>query len=176
MQLCESTRNTKMWALACLMATGLAMSACSSGDGGSGATAAPTTGQALVSLTDAAGDFLSYTVDVQSLTLARGDGTVVETLPVTTRVNFADYVEMTEFFTGATIPSGDYTAARMRLDYSTTDLQVEDASGNAVAVPLGNIHDVNGNLITTLDVEVKFDDRRSRYLPGSCYRASKAES
>ena len=133
MQLCESTRNTKMWALACLMATGLAMSACSSGDGGSGATAAPTTGQALVSLTDAAGDFLSYTVDVQSLTLARRDGTVVETLPVTTRVNFADYVEMTEFFTGATIPSGDYTAARMHLDYSTADLQVEDASGNAVA-------------------------------------------
>ena len=60
-----------------------------------------------MSLTDAAGDFLSYTVDVQSLTLARRDGTVVETLPVTTRVNFADYVEMTEFFTGATIPSGD---------------------------------------------------------------------
>ena len=31
-----------------------------------------TTGQALVSLTDAAGDFLSYSVDVQSLTLTNG--------------------------------------------------------------------------------------------------------
>ena len=51
MQLCESTRNTKMWALACLMATGLAMSACSSGGRPiRGHRLGPTTGQALVSL------------------------------------------------------------------------------------------------------------------------------
>jgi hypothetical protein len=144
------------------------MSGCSSGDGGSGATAAPTTGQALVSLTDAAGDFLSYTVDVQSLTLTKRDGTLVETLPLTTRVNFADYVEMTEFFTAATIPSGTYTSARMRLDYSEADLQVEDGNGNAVAVPVGNIRDANGSPITTLDAEVKFDDRRSLVIvPGT---------
>ena len=151
---------------ACVMAAGLAGAGCSSGGSGSDAANA-TTGQALVSLTDAAGDFLSYTVDVQSLTLTKQNGSVVETLPLTTRVNFADYVEMTEFFTAATIPSGTYTSARMRLDFSAADLQVEDASGNAVSIPVGNIRDGNGNPISTLEVEVKFDDRLALFIaPG----------
>ena len=104
-----SANDWKRWmkrcVWACVMTAGLAVAGCSSGGSGSDAANA-TTGQALVSLTDAAGDFLSYTVDVQSLTLTKLNGAVVETLPLTTRVNFADYVEMTEFFTAATIPSG----------------------------------------------------------------------
>ena len=153
--------NGCVWA--CVVTAGIVVAGCSGGGSGSDAT----TGQALVSLTDAAGDFLSYTVDVQSLTLTKLNGSVVETLPLTTRVNFADYVEMTEFFTAATIPSGTYTSARMRLDFSAADLQVEDAGGNAVSVPVGNIRDGNGTPITTLDVEVKFDDRRNLFIaPG----------
>jgi hypothetical protein len=165
-----SVNDWKRWmkgcVWACVMTAGLAVAGCSSGGNGSD-TASVTTGQALVSLTDAAGDFLSYTVDVQSLTLTKLNGSVVETLPLTTRVNFADYVEMTEFFTAATIPSGTYTSARMRLDFSAADLQVEDANGNAVSVPVENIRDGNGTPITTLDVEVKFDDRRTLFIaPG----------
>lgn len=168
MRLSQLQQCMKQWAWVCAMVTAFTMGGCSGGgDGGSGATATPTTGQALVSLTDAAGDFLSYTVDVQSLTLTKQDGTLVETLPLATRVDFADYVEMTEFFTAATIPSGTYTSARMRLDYSTADIHVEDASGNAVAVPSGNIRDANGNPISTLDMEVQFDDRRTLLIaPG----------
>jgi hypothetical protein len=157
-----------MWA--CAMTVALTVAGCSGGgDTGSGnsSTASATNGQALVSMTDAAGDFLSYAVDVQSLTLTKQDGTVVETLPLTTRVNFADYVEMTEFFTAATIPSGTYISARMRLDFSAADLQVEDANDNAVAVPVSNIRDANGNPISTLDVDVKFDNRRALFIaPG----------
>jgi len=150
----------------CVVTAGIAVTGCSGGGGGSD-TPTATTGQAVVSMTDAAGDFLSYTVDVQSLTLTKQNGSVVETLPLTTRVNFADYVEMTEFFTAATIPSGTYTSARMRLDFSSADIQVEDANGNAVPVPAGNIRDGNGTPITTLDVEVKFDDRRTLFIaPG----------
>lgn len=166
MSINEWTRWIRRGAWACVMMAELIAAGCSGGGSGTG-TATATTGQALVSLTDAAGDFLSYTVDVQSLTLTKRDGAVVETLPLTTRVNFADYVEMTEFFTAATIPSGVYTSARMRLNFSAADLQVEDASGNAVAVPVGNIRDSNGNAISTLDVEVKFDDRRTLVIaPG----------
>jgi uncharacterized protein DUF4382 len=151
----------------CVMTAGIAVAGCSGGGGGGSDTPTATTGQAVVSMTDAAGDFLSYTVDVQSLTLTKQNGSVVETLPLTTRVNFADYVEMTEFFTAATIPSGTYTSARMRLDFSSADIQVEDANGNAVSVPAGNIRDGNGTPITTLDVEVKFDDRRTLFIaPG----------
>ena len=160
-------RGMRRWAWACVMLAGLTAAGCSGGgDGGSGMASA-TSGQAMVSLTDAAGDFLSYTVDVQSLTLTRRDGTVVETLPLTTRVNFSDYVEMTEFFTAATIPSGTYTSARMRLDFSAADLQVEDATGNAVSVPVANILDAHGAPISTLDVEVIFDNRRALVIaPG----------
>ncbi|HJT19957.1 MAG TPA: hypothetical protein VJ746_05780 [Nitrospira sp.] len=147
---------------AMIVVFGFLMAGCSSsGDSGNASSSSSTAGQALVSVTDAAGDFISYTVDVQSLTLTKLDGAVVETLPLTTRVNFADYVEMTEFFTAATIPSGTYISARMRLDFSNADLEVEDNSGNAVAVPVGNIRDGNGNPLSTLDVEVKFDNRRT---------------
>ena len=159
-----------MWAWAWAITAALTLAGCSGGgDSGSGTSspASATNGQALVSMTDAAGDFLSYTVDVQSLTLTRRDGTVIETLPLTTRVNFADYVAMTEFFTAATIPSGTYTSARMRLDFSAADLEVEDATGNAVPIPVANIRDVQGNPITTLDVAVTFDNRRALVIaPG----------
>ena len=46
-------------------------------------------GGAQLSLTDAQGDFLTYTVDVASLKLNRIDGTTVETIPMSTKVDFA---------------------------------------------------------------------------------------
>ncbi|HTL62106.1 MAG TPA: hypothetical protein VL261_10710 [Nitrospira sp.] len=161
---CGISTSLRGWLFA-VLATVIFAACSGGGTGGSGAPAAQ--GQALVSVTDAPGDFLSYTMNVQSLTLTRQDGTVVETLPLTTRINFADYVELTEFFTAATIPSGTYIAAQMRLDFSTADINVEDANGNAVPVPVANIRDAKGNPITTLDVAVRFDDRRSVFIaPG----------
>lgn len=161
----DCTRRTTMALWAFVIPLACALASCSSG--GDSGTANTANGQAMISMTDAGGDFLSYTVDVESLTLTKQNGAVIETLPLTTRVNFADYVEMTEFFTAATIPSGTYTSARMRLNFSAADVQVEDASGNAVAVPAGNIRDGNGNPLSTLDVEVKFDDRRTLFIaPG----------
>ena len=99
----------------------LALSACG---GGSGATqqvpnvgcSAATCGTVLVGITDADGDFLSYSVDVVSLTLERSNGAIVETLPVRQRVDFAELVDLTELVTAATIPNGDYVGASIRLD------------------------------------------------------------
>jgi hypothetical protein len=51
----------------------------------------------VIALTDAEGDFASYTVDVLSLTLTTANGAVVETLPLSTRVDFARYTDLTEF-------------------------------------------------------------------------------
>ena len=132
---------TSLWALAL---SGCGGSAGSSGNGG----------QVLVGLSDAAGDFLSYTVDVVSLTLTKADGTVVSTLPLKTRVDFTQVADVTEFFTGATIPAGRYTSIGMRLDYSNADIEVDDGNGNAVPA---TVKDHNGNPITTLDVAVKLD-------------------
>jgi len=93
------------------------------------------TGVVNIMLTDAEGDFTTYTVDVLSLTLTRADGTHVETLPITTRVDFARYTDMTEFLTAASVPKGVYKHATLTLDYSNADIQVEDANGVATPVP-----------------------------------------
>ena len=82
--------------LVVLILAGLALSACGGG-GGSGTGDVSDSGEVIVALTDAEGDFASYTVDVLSLTLTTANGAVVETLPLSTRVDFARYTDLTEF-------------------------------------------------------------------------------
>ena len=118
------------------------------------------TGSVQIGLTDAPGDFLSYTVDVASLTLTKADGTVVETLPQRMRVDLAQLADLTEFVTAATIPSGTYVGATLNLDYASADLEVDDGSGVAVPVPLANIRDAQGNPVTAMTVNVKLDNAR----------------
>ena len=144
----------------------LSLVGCGGGSGGSssGGGGQTTSGEVVIGITDAEGDFVSYSVDIVSITLTKASGAVVETLPLTTRVDFAQYTEMTEFVTAATIPSGVYTGARIRLDYTNADIRVEDASGQAVAAA---VKDQNGQPITTMELTVKLDDRASLLIvPG----------
>jgi len=92
----------------------LTLAACGGGGGGGPVSQVPaptqgcsaaTCGTLFVGLTDADGDFLSYSVDVVSLTLERANGDTVETLPVRQRVDFAELVDLTEFVTAATVPN-----------------------------------------------------------------------
>jgi len=108
-----------------------------------------------VAMTDADGDFLSYTVDVVSLKLKRPNGTVVETLPATTRIDFAQYVDLTELLTVGTIPNGAYFAATLRLDYGNADITVEK-DGIPVAA---QAVDASGNPLGVVDVSVTLDNR-----------------
>jgi hypothetical protein len=137
----------------------MAMTLLSACGGGGNNTGQQDNGQVLVSLTDAEGDFVTYTVDVLSIRLTRQDGTEVEILPVNTRVDFANYSEMTEFLTAASIPRGVYVKGSVILDYSNADIQVEDADGSAV--PVSQIQDSNGDPITTLEVSINLKDRGS---------------
>jgi len=122
-------------------------------------------GELVIGLTDAEGDFATYTVDVVSLKLTKANGAVVDTLPLTTRVDFAQYTEMTEFLTAASITSGTYVKASMVLDYSNADIQVEDADGNAV--PVTSIVDADGNAVTQLEVAVQLEGRNKlTIVPG----------
>jgi hypothetical protein len=114
-------------------------------------------GQVVIGLTDEEGDFINYTVDVLYLTLTKASGVVVDTLPLSTRVDFAQYTEMTEFLTAATIPSGIYTQATLMLDFQAAEIWVEDANGEAVEVE--SILDVDGDPITTLEVSVRLEGR-----------------
>jgi hypothetical protein len=89
-------------------------------------------GSVLVALTDADGDFLNYTVDVVSLKLETANGRIIETLPNSTRVNFTDYVDLTELVSIANVPPAIYVAGTIKLDYSDAEIFVE-ADGDAKA-------------------------------------------
>lgn len=133
------------------------LAGCGGGGGGSD-TSGTGDGQVVIGLTDAEGDFLSYRVDVLSLTLTRADGTVVEALPVKTTVDFAQYTELTEFLTVATVPRGVYKSAKLRLDYGTASVFVEKNGQPAQAT----VQDMSGQPLTgILEVAVQFDDNRA---------------
>ena len=112
-------------------------------------------GTVYIGMTDADGDFLSYTVDVVSLKLKRANGATVETLPATTRIDFAQYVDLTEFFTAATVPNGAYVAATLSLDYTNADISVEKNGAPVAASAV----DAAGNALGLVDVNVTLDNR-----------------
>jgi hypothetical protein len=147
--------------------SGILLTGCGGGGGSgdSGTGGANASGQVVVGLTDAQGDFITYSVDVVALSLRKQDGATVEVLPIKTRIDFAQYVELTEFVTAATIPAGRYTQASIVLDYQNADIRVEDANGNAVQV--GTIQDQNGAPVSTLQVSVHLEDRNALFIaPG----------
>ena len=124
-------------------------------------------GELSIALTDAEGDFVSYSVDVVSLSLTRANGTVVQALPVKTRVDFAQYTDMTEFLTIATIPSGVYVKGELVLDYSSAEILVENAAGIPVAVDRDNIKDNDGNPVNLMSMSVKLEGKTHlTILPG----------
>jgi hypothetical protein len=139
---------------ALLLFTGAFLAACGSG-GGSDSTSSAS-GVVYVGLTDADGDFITYSVDVTALTLTRADGAVVDALPVKTRVDFAQYTDMTEFLNAATVPSGVYTRVDMTLDYTSADIRVASGSNALLVSP----KDTSGNPITTMTLQVKLDGNK----------------
>lgn len=133
------------------------MSACGGG-GSTSDTGNSATGTVAIGLTDAPGDFVSYTVDVLSIKLKHANGTEVETLPLNTTVDFAQYIDLTELLAVATLPQGRYVEASMILDYSNANILVENADG--AAVPVTAINDQNGNPVTTLEMRVQLTGNR----------------
>jgi hypothetical protein len=122
-------------------------------------------GKIIIGLTDTEGDFVRYMVEVLSLSLTKADGSVVETLPLSTKVDFAQYTEMTEFLTAASIPSGFYIKATLTLDYENADIWIENDIGEAERIH--TILDVDGNAITTLEASVHLEDSSSLLIaPG----------
>ncbi len=142
------------WALAAVLAA--LLPGCGGGGGESGSVAAPaataTTGQLTIGVRDAADDFLNYTVDVTSLRLERANGAVVETVPLTTRIDFAALVDLTEFLTIATVPTGAYSRVVVGLDFTNAQIVAQDANGAAVpVVAVGT----DGRPLTTLAVAIE---------------------
>ena len=154
----------------------LALAAC--GDGGgviitppdddddppAGDCTATTCGDVQIALTDADGDFLSYTVDVVSIRLEKANGDDVQALPNRQRVDFVELVDVAEFVTTATIPNGTYERVVMRLDFSDAAVSVEVDGVPAAA----QVVDSNADAVGVVDVELELDDaNRVVIAPGT---------
>ena len=156
------TRTSVSQALAgmCLLTLILFASACGGGGGGGSSAAAPAatteseeplTGELIVGITDAEGDFVSYIVDVVSLTLHRANGDTVETLPFATEIDFTELTEVTELLTVASVPEGNYESVVVRLDFTDSDIFVQDDLGDSVEVVAV---DSQGNALAETDVRL----------------------
>ncbi|MDB6082649.1 MAG: hypothetical protein JWN43_530 [Gammaproteobacteria bacterium] len=81
-------------------------------------------GVAWVTLTDDPGDFTSYIVNVDSITLTRSDGAVVTALATIETVDFTKLGNISELWGTATIPTGTYVSATITLDYTNAFVSV----------------------------------------------------
>jgi hypothetical protein len=110
----------------------------------------------VMTVTDAAGDFLAYQVNLVSLQLQKADGTLVETLPATTAVDFVQLINLSEILSARQIPPGDYVAAQVTVDFTNASIMVDDGTGTGVAVkPV----DSTGAALGQLPLMVQLDNK-----------------
>ena len=110
-------------------------------------------GVAWVTLTDEPGDFASYIVNVDSVTLTRSDGASVTALATVETVDFTKLGNIAELWGTATIPVGTYTAASIVLDYTSAvvSVMVNGLPQKATVV------DSAGKAVTTQTINVNLD-------------------
>lgn len=134
--------------------------ACSSlfacgGGSGDNTVANPAQPESLSSLTlaitDAEGDFLQYEVDVKSIRLTSAKGDVVDALPASTRIDFAQYTDVSELVGITNVPSGYYRSAVAVVDFSAATIVAQDDMGNAIAA---TAVDASGNPLGEVNVEI----------------------
>lgn len=151
--------------LAALVALGVAFaSGCSGGGGGATPAQSAGDGELTIALTDAEGDFAAYSVDVTGLRLQRSNGDVVEALPLATRVNFAELVDLSELLTTATVPSGSYRSVVVSLDFTHAEIVIQNG---ADLIPVDRVVDAEGNDVGALNVTLLFGEGDAiAILPG----------
>src|SRR5438105_2820364 len=117
------------------------VSGCGGGSGSPMSSMAPASGVAMVTLTDAPGDFLSYKLAVVSLKLTRADGTAVETLPAPSKVDFAQLADLSEVISARQVSAGTYTGVSMTVGFGGATIVIDNGAGG-LTVRAANI--VNG--------------------------------
>lgn len=132
---------------------------CSGGGGSSSTSPQPQpqsdTGTLLISLTDADGDFVGYTVDVLSVTLQRRGGGTVEVLPASTRIDFAQLTDLSDLLAVATLAPGDIVGGKIRLDYSNAEVMI--LSGGQVV--RAKVVDANGAPLGVKELDIQLPER-----------------
>ena len=110
-------------------------------------------GTAVISVQDTSGTFLSYQVGIDSITLTRNDGIVVEPLASPQTVDFTRITDIAELLGSPAVPIGTYLSASITLDYTTANIWV-DEGGQAVQLePVA----ADGTVMTAAVITVTFD-------------------
>ena len=132
----------------------LILASCSGGGSNSNGTLPiVTTGSIVWSINDAEGDFSSYVVTIDQITLTRDDGIVVQALSSPVTVDLAALVTSSEIFGSVALPSGTYTSMIITLDYSNAEISAEDGLGQIVKLtPLTEA----GTTATIVPVTIQF--------------------
>jgi hypothetical protein len=117
-------------------------------------------GIAWVTVTDQPGDFSSYIVTIDSVTLTRNDGIVVTAASAPEIVDFTQVSNIAEMWGSTAIPNGTYLAATITLDYTpVANGGTSQVSVLVNGVPtLATVLDAGSGLSpTTYSVTVTFD-------------------
>lgn len=111
-------------------------------------------GIAWVTLTDEPGDFTSYIVTIDTITLTRNDGLVVTAVGTPEIVDLTQLSNVAELWSSGAIPTGTYTSATITLDYTNASIS---AMVNGVAQTARVVDAYTDVAPTTYAVTVNFD-------------------
>jgi sulfur transfer complex TusBCD TusB component (DsrH family) len=106
-----------------------------------------------VTLTDEPGDFTSYIVNVDSVTLTGKNVGVVTALATVETVDFTKLRNISELWASASIPNDTYTSASITLDYTSAVISV---MVNGVPTKT-TVVSYDGSPVTTVAVNVTLD-------------------
>ncbi|MGA2342116.1 MAG: hypothetical protein ABSG29_02910 [Steroidobacteraceae bacterium] len=81
-------------------------------------------GIAWVSLTDEPGDYTSYVVTIDSVTLTRSDGVVITAVGTPEVVDFTQVHNIAELWSSGAVPIGTYVSATITVDYTAVAISV----------------------------------------------------
>jgi hypothetical protein len=110
-------------------------------------------GIAWITLTDSPGDFTSYIVNIDSITLTRSDGAVVTALATPETVDFTKLNNIAELWGTGTVATGTYLSASIILDYTSAVISVL-----VDGVPQkANVVNTSGAAVTTVTLNIIFD-------------------
>ncbi len=106
-----------------------------------------------VTLSDSPGDFTSYIVNVDSVTLTGKVSGVITAVATAETVDFTKLKDVSELWSSASIPNDTYTSATITLDYSAANISV---MVDGVPVKAKVVNTV-AEAVTTQTINITFD-------------------
>jgi hypothetical protein len=106
-----------------------------------------------ITLSDTPGDFTSYTVNIDSITLTGSAYGVISALSTPETVDFTKLDNIAELLTAASIPNDTYLSASIVLDYTAANVSVM-VNGKPQQA---KVVDTTGAAVTTETINITFD-------------------